>query len=324
VAGTGWQSTDLLSRFNAMAGRPSADAITDTVKYGLLADAQDAVMSRIAAICGKQQNQAPTAMSTADGGYTWTFGTDGNGYALYPLGARVYPTLTSIPDYPWTPGLDYLDEGTTIRMPNNMAWTGSLYWYGIVGPQAISASVQPVIQPPPARILIVIDAVRSFAEQFVRNGALMNVALEAAASGHLVIGGFSAHSATEAIDRIVDFYGPENRPQIQTALAEQLRGVVVQVLLRNNGGGRLSARELLLNTPAVARVIAEGKTSQLSMAIEAGRRHGMVTLNESLAGFVQSGAVEVGEAYRRSADRTGFLSLLKRRGIDASVMEKIA
>src|ERR1700730_6964824 len=157
-----------------MAGRPSADAITDTVKYGLLADAQDAVMSRIAAICGKQQNQAPTAMSTADGGYTWTFGTDGNGYALYPLGARVYPTLTSIPDYPWTPGLDYLDEGTTIRMPNNMAWTGSLYWYGIVGPQAISASVQPVIQPPPARILIVIDAVRSFAEQFVRNGALID------------------------------------------------------------------------------------------------------------------------------------------------------
>ena len=60
------------------------------------------------------------------------------------------------------------------------------------------------------------------------------------------------------------------------------------------------------------------------MAIESGRRHGMVTLNDSLAGFVQSGAVEVAEAYRRSADRTGFLSLLKRRGIDASFMEKIA
>jgi twitching motility protein PilT len=158
----------------------------------------------------------------------------------------------------------------------------------------------------------------------VRTGALMNVALEAAASGHLVIGGFSAHSATETIDRIIHFYAPEDRPQMQAALAEQLRGVVVQVLLRNNGGGRFPARELLLNTAAVASVIAEGQTSQLPMAIESGRRHGMVTLNDSLAGFVQSGAVEVAEAYRRSADRTGFLSLLKRRGIDASFMEKIA
>jgi twitching motility protein PilT len=158
----------------------------------------------------------------------------------------------------------------------------------------------------------------------VRNGALMNVALEAAASGHLVIGGFSAHSATETIDRIIHFYAPGDRPQMQAALAEQLRGVVVQVLLRNNGGGRLPARELLLNTAAVASVIAEGQTSQLPMAIESGRRHGMVTLNDSLAGFVQSGAVEVSEAYRRSADRTGLLSLLKRRGIDASFMEKIA
>jgi twitching motility protein PilT len=158
----------------------------------------------------------------------------------------------------------------------------------------------------------------------LRNGALMNVALEAAASGHLVIGGFSAHSATETIDRIVHFYAPEARPQLQMALAEQLRGIVVQVLLRSNAGGRLPARELLLNTAAVASVIAEGKTSELAMAMENGRQQGMVTLNDSLAGFVQSGAVEVGEAYRRSADRTEFLSLLKRRGIDTSFMERIA
>jgi twitching motility protein PilT len=157
----------------------------------------------------------------------------------------------------------------------------------------------------------------------LRTSALVNVALEAAASGHLVIGGFSAHSATEVIDRIIDFYAPEDRPQMQAALAEQLRGVVVQVLLRNNGGGRLPARELLLNTPAVASAIAEGKTSQLPMAIENGRRHGMVTLNDSLAGVVQSGAVEAGEAYRRSADRPGFLSLLKHRGIDASFIERL-
>ena len=104
----------------------------------------------------------------------------------------------------------------------------------------------------------------------------MNVALEAAASGHLVIGGFSAHTATQAIDRIIDLYAPEHRRQVQLALAENLRGVIVQVLLKKVGGGRVAAREVLLNTAAVASVLAEGKTSQLPMALEGGTapRHG--------------------------------------------------
>jgi len=67
-------------------------------------------------------------------------------------------------------------------------------------------------------------------------------------------------------------------------------------LLNKTGGGRLAARELLLNTPAVASVIAEGKTSQLPLVIEGGRKHGMVPLNDALAGFVQSGAVDLRDA----------------------------
>ena len=76
--------------------------------------------------------------------------------------------------------------------------------------------------------------------------------------------------------------------------------------------------------PAVASVIAEGKTSQLPMAIEGGRRHGMLPLNDALVGFVQAGTVEVREAYRRSPDRAAFLSLLKRQGIDTSALERLA
>jgi hypothetical protein len=53
----------------------------------------------------------------------------------------------------------------------------------------------------------------------IRSGLLMNVALEAAASGHLVIGGFSAHNVTESIDRILDLYAPEYARQVQLALA---------------------------------------------------------------------------------------------------------
>jgi twitching motility protein PilT len=158
----------------------------------------------------------------------------------------------------------------------------------------------------------------------IKTGAMMNVALEAAGSGHLVIGGFSAHNATQAVDRIIDLYAPEYRRQIQMAIADQLRGIVAQVLLRKNGGGRIAARELLLNTPAVASVIAEGKTSQLPMAIEGGRRHGMVPLNDALVGFVQSGVIDPREAYRAASDRAGFLAVLKRQGIDTSFAERMS
>ena len=158
----------------------------------------------------------------------------------------------------------------------------------------------------------------------LRTGALMNVALEAVAAGRLVIGGFSAHTATEAIDHIIDLYAPEYRRQVQFALADSLRGVIVQVLLRKAGGGRLPARELLLNTPAVSSLIAEGKTSQLPMAIEGGRRYGMMPLNDALVSLVQTGAVEPREAYRQSPDRPGFLAALNRQGIDTSFVERLA
>jgi twitching motility protein PilT len=158
----------------------------------------------------------------------------------------------------------------------------------------------------------------------LRTAPLINVALEAAASGRLVIGGFPAHNTTAAVDRIINLYPPENRRQVQLALAENLRGIVAQVLLRKPGGGRLAAREVLLNTPAVASIIAEGRTSQLPLAIEGGRRQGMMPLNDALVGFVQSGAVEVREAYRRAADRAGFLALLKRMGMDTTTIERMA
>jgi twitching motility protein PilT len=158
----------------------------------------------------------------------------------------------------------------------------------------------------------------------IRTGLLMNVALEAAASGHLVIAGFSAHNATESIDRILSLYAPEYARQVQLALADNLRGVIAQVLLPRVGGGRVAAREVLLNTPAVAGVIAEGKTSQLPMAIEAGRRVGMMPLNDALVSCVQSGAVDLREAHRHVTDRPAFLASLKRQGVDTSAFERLA
>jgi twitching motility protein PilT len=153
---------------------------------------------------------------------------------------------------------------------------------------------------------------------------IVTLALEAAQSGHLVIGAMTAHTATDAVDRIIDETPPERRAKVQLGLAENLRGIVAQALLRKTGGGRVAAREVLLNTSAVATLIAEGKTSQLPMAIDSGRKHGMVALNDALVAFVQGGIVDSREAYRQAADQQGFLALLKRQGIDTSFVERLA
>jgi twitching motility protein PilT len=153
---------------------------------------------------------------------------------------------------------------------------------------------------------------------------IVTLALDAAQSGHLVIGAITAHTATDAVDRMIDATPPERRAKVQLGLAENLRGIVSQALLRKTGGGRVAAREVLLNTSAVATLIADGKTSQLPMAIDSGRKHGMVALNDALVAFVQGGIVDSREAYRHAADQQGFLALLKRQGIDTSFVERLA
>jgi twitching motility protein PilT len=149
-------------------------------------------------------------------------------------------------------------------------------------------------------------------------------AIEAAASGYLVIAGIPAHSAPEAVTRLIEQALPERRSSIQAALAETLRGVVTQVLLRKSAGGRIAARELLLGTPSVSSLIAEGKLAQLPLALDSGRRHGMVPLTDALVAFIQSGVIDVREAWRKSSNRAGLLKQLKREGIDTTVVERLA
>jgi len=175
MAGSGYQSSDLLTRFNRFAGRPaSGDSIDDTTKYSWLADAQDELIDEIAIRAPKSLYGAPAALTTADGGLTFAFGTDGNGYPLFPIGqARIYPSLSAIPQGAWIPGIDYLDEGVTIRMPNNTPYTGTLYWYGLTPAQRIASGVQPVLQPPASRLGIAIRAVKNFAMSANRNAALV-------------------------------------------------------------------------------------------------------------------------------------------------------
>lgn len=170
-------SADLLTRFNQLAGRPTADVISDALKYQRLADAQTEVIADIAArapwtLYYKGTNGSWPTLTTADNN-VFTFGNDVNGDPLFPEGkVMIYPSVNAIPDCPWREGWDYLQEGTQIRIPNGGTYSGTLYWRGIAPVLPISGSNQPSIIPPPARILIVVKAVMNFAQEGNRNPAL--------------------------------------------------------------------------------------------------------------------------------------------------------
>ena len=97
-------------------------------------------------------------------------------------------------------------------------------------------------------------------------------------------------------------------------LSESLKGVVSQTLLPKKGGGRVAALETLIVTPAISNLIREGKTFQIPSAMQTGKQHGMVMLNDALFELVKKGLVEPRDAYIKAVDKTGFESQLSRNG----------
>jgi twitching motility protein PilT len=152
----------------------------------------------------------------------------------------------------------------------------------------------------------------------------IQAALEAAESGRLVFASITAPSSAAALDALTEMFPAGQRGGIRATLSRTLRAVVSQVLLRKASGGRVTARELLLNSPAVAQSIRDGKSAEVASALEAGGRQGMVPMNDSLAALVRGGTVHSAEAYRRAPDRTALLKCLARDGVDTSFAERLA
>ena len=157
----------------------------------------------------------------------------------------------------------------------------------------------------------------------LHSAPLMNFACDAASSGRLVIAGITAPSATSALARVIELFPPEQVRQVQLSLSRYLRGVIGQVLVPRIGGGRVAARELLLNTRAVSNVLAAGKVEHLGAALAAGRQQGMLPLRDALVDLVQRGVVSAAEAYRRADDPVGFVDELKRLALDLSFVRSI-
>jgi twitching motility protein PilT len=155
----------------------------------------------------------------------------------------------------------------------------------------------------------------------LRDLETVSIAIETAETGHLVFGTLHTTTAPSTIDRIIDQFPADRQDQIRVMLSESLKGVISQSLLPKIGGGRMAAREILLSIPAVSNLIREGKTFQLMSVMQTSRKIGMVTLNDALIDLVDAKQVEPRDAYIKAQDKTGFVMMLKNRGVDVSFAE---
>ena len=130
----------------------------------------------------------------------------------------------------------------------------------------------------------------------MRDPETMQAAITLAETGHLVFSTLHTNSAAQSIDRIVDAFPADQRPQIRIQLAATLKGIVSQRLVTKIGGGRVPAVEILLGIPAVASNIRDGKSHLIDSVIQTSKDIGMVTIDESLSQLVKNGIVTMDEA----------------------------
>lgn len=126
----------------------------------------------------------------------------------------------------------------------------------------------------------------------LRDPATISVALSAAETGHLVFGTLHTQSAAKSINRIIDSFGADKQAQIRSQLSDTLRAIISQTLLPKKGGGRVAATEILVKSTAISNQIREGKTSGIRDSIQAGKQHGMHTLDQDLVRLVKDNVLD--------------------------------
>jgi len=145
----------------------------------------------------------------------------------------------------------------------------------------------------------------------MRDLETISLALTAAETGLLVFGTLHTNNARKTIDRMIDVFPADKQPQARTMLANSLRGVLAQLLMkRTDGGGRLAVNEILISSPAVSSIIREGATQKLQDVIVSGRGQGMQFMDDAIWALLQRGMVSPHEAFMKAIDKKLFQKFL--------------
>jgi twitching motility protein PilT len=144
----------------------------------------------------------------------------------------------------------------------------------------------------------------------MRDLETIHLAITAAETGHLVFGTLHTTDAVQTVDRAIDVFPTYQQQQVRMQLAVNLIGVISQTLVkRKDGTGRAAAFETMVAISSVRNLIRENKTYQIYSLIQTGQRHGMQTLDQSLAELYKKGLVTYDDAMEKAANILEFKAL---------------
>src|SRR5207249_2551620 len=145
----------------------------------------------------------------------------------------------------------------------------------------------------------------------MRDLETISLALTAAETGLLVIGTLHTNNARKTVDRMIDAFPAERQSQARAMLANSLRGVVAQLLLKRvDRPGRIAVNEILIANAAVAAIIREGATQKLQDVIVSGRAQGMQFMDDVIWALLEKGIVSAHEAFMKAIDKNRFKPFL--------------
>ena len=139
-----------------------------------------------------------------------------------------------------------------------------------------------------------------------------SVAVTAAETGHLVFATLHTQSAAQTVERLIDFYPPEQQSQIRAQIAGALQGVVTQALVpRTDGNGRVVVCEIMFATSAIRNLIREGRPHQIPSFLQSSGDLGMLSFNQHLVARFREGAVSMNSALELAHDPNEFRRLAR-------------
>ena len=141
----------------------------------------------------------------------------------------------------------------------------------------------------------------------LRDAETISMAMTAAETGHLVLGTLHTTGAVKTIDRIIDALPGELREQTKSFLAQSLKAVVTQVLVKTpDGRGRKAVMEILVNTRAIAKLIMTDQSHQIPAQLQTGRDYGMQMMDQSLLDAIEKKEIDPDDAFRFAVDKKKF------------------
>lgn len=147
----------------------------------------------------------------------------------------------------------------------------------------------------------------------MRDLETISLAIEAAATGHLVFGTLHTINAAKTVDRIIEVFPVDEQEQIRSTLADSLRAVISQTLFKRiDRKGRVAALEIMIATPAIRNLIRERKTYQIPSMLQTGKKYGMQSLDDAIMDLLNKGIISPEEAFNKCSDKQRFLPFLKK------------